>query len=304
MTFLISLFPWLRRIRFPFSRDQLMLLLAAMNLIVLGVDIYFAHLLDGVLKPLEWIPILFGPISGVMLLAAGLIARRNRILANLIATIIFFACMIVAVLGTIFHLNRSILLDAVTMQVLPTSILLWAPPILGPLTFALVALIGISAAWEEDPPGSGNLRLLGNKRIRMPYSKTRAYFLLASLFLLATVLMSVLDHARTNFVNPWLWAPTLVGVFAVTVSAAMGFFSRTHRSDLLTFFAAMLLMIITGLVGFVLHIDRNLIREGTIVGERFLRGAPMMAPLLFANMGLLGIFILFDPTPYSPPTEE
>jgi hypothetical protein len=84
----------------------------------------------------------------------------------------------------------------------------------------------------------------------------------------------------------------------------MGIYNRTNRADLLTFFAAMLLMIITGLVGFVLHLDRNLIREGTIVGERFLRGAPMMAPLLFANMGLLGIFILFDPKPYSPPAEE
>lgn len=304
MTFLISLFPWLKRIRFPFSRDQLMLLLAAMNLIVLGADIYLAHSLDGIIKPLEWIPILFGPISGVLLLIAGLIAHRNRVLANLIATTIFFACIIVAVLGTIFHLNRSILLDAVSGQVFPTSILLWTPPLLGPLTFALVALIGISAAWEEDPPGSGILHLFRNKHLTMPYSKTRAYFILASLFLLATVLSSVLDHARTNFINPWLWLPTLVGVFAVAVSTAMGIYNRTNRADLLTFFAAMLLMIITGLVGFVLHLDRNLIREGTIVGERFLRGAPMMAPLLFANMGLLGIFILFDPKPYSPPAEE
>lgn len=34
---------------------------------------------------------------------------------------------------------------------------------------------------------------------------------------LATMVSSVLDHARTGFVNPWLWLLTAVGVFGTVV---------------------------------------------------------------------------------------
>jgi hypothetical protein len=57
----------------------------------------------------------------------------------------------------------------------------------------------------------------------------------------------------------------------------------------------MLLMIATALIGAALHINFNLTSQGTIVGERFLRGAPFMAPLLFANMGTLGVIALLEP---------
>ena len=42
-------------------------------------------------------------------------------------------------------------------------------------------------------------------RLQLPYSKTRGYFFLVSLGMLATLISSVLDHAHTNFSNPWLW---------------------------------------------------------------------------------------------------
>jgi hypothetical protein len=32
-----------------------------------------------------------------------------------------------------------------------------------------------------------------------------------------------------------------------------------------------------------------------VVVERFMRGAPDLAPLLFANVGLLGLLVLLDP---------
>jgi hypothetical protein len=44
-----------------------------------------------------------------------------------------------------------------------------------------------------------------------------------------------------------------------------------------------------------LHIQRNLALENAIVVERFLRGAPFLAPMLFADMGALGLVILLDP---------
>ena len=212
MYLLAEVFPFVRRIRLPIDRDQAVLLLAAFNLLILGLDTYLAHSITGTLRPGEWIPVLFGPIAAAILLAAGLISLRRRMLANLIGTLVFLACIVVAVLGTYFHLHRALLPDAPTGEGLTAALLVWAPPLLGPLTFALVAILGLSAAWQEETIDSGVLLLPGGARLRMPYPKTQAYFYLVALFLLVTVLSSVLDHARTNFANPWLWLPTLSGM--------------------------------------------------------------------------------------------
>jgi hypothetical protein len=250
--------------------------------------------LNGTIVPYEWIPIIFSPAAGVILLVAGWIAMRNRPAANLTGSLVFIACILVGLLGSYFHLRRAFLPSAGGGILIPNEVLLWAPPLLGPLTFLLVAALGISAAWEEDPPGSGRLRLLGNLCVQMPLSKTRALFLITALFILVTVISSVLDHARTNFENPWLWLPTFSGVFAAIVSLVMGFLLKPSRGDLWTYAVSLALLILVGLIGAVLHVNTNLTGQGTILLERFLRGAPFLAPLLFANMGMLGFLVLLE----------
>ncbi len=288
-------FPVMRHVHIPVSRDQAMLLMAAINEIFLGVDIYLAHSISGTIVPNEWIPIIFGPVAGILLLVAGLVALRNRPLAVALAMIVFIASIAVGFLGAYFHIVRAILPYAPPGQRVNIDLLVWAPPILGPLTFSLVGVLGISAAWVEDPPDSGILQLWGNRRLHLPYSKTRAYFFLVGMGALATVISSVLDHTRTGFENPWLWLPTAVGIFATVVAVSLGALKRPHRGDILVYTGAMLLMVVVALIGTWLHISFNLTSEGVIVGERFLRGAPFMAPLLFADIAGLGLVALLDP---------
>jgi hypothetical protein len=168
-------------------------------------------------------------------------------------------------------------------------------PLLAPLTFALLGWIGISAVWIEEPVDSGTLLLLRGKRLNLPYSKSRAFFIIIGLSCLATLISSTLDHARTNFTNPWLWIPTVVGIFATASAFTLGFIARPSRNDLVTFAAAMVLMMITGILGSFLHYQSDITSEGAIVVERFIRGAPIMAPMLFADMGTFGLIILLDP---------
>ena len=295
MYLLAEVFPWVRRIHIPLNRDQWMLLMAAMNEIILGTDTYLAHSISGTIRNGEWVPIIFGPIAGILLLVAGLIALRRRILANLIASGIFLASVVVGLLGSYFHLNRIFQTGAQLDEQLSSQLIVYGPPVLGPLTFALVAVLGISAAWQEEPVDSGRLHLFGNLRVQMPLSKTRAYFLLVAVFLLVTLLSSVIDHAKTNFDNPWLWVPTIVGSFAVLVTMAMGAFSRLGRGDLITYLVTMALLVGAGLLGTFFHIQRNLGNLGIIVDERFIHGAPLLAPLLYANMAVLGIIVLLEP---------
>ncbi|MDX1436329.1 MAG: hypothetical protein R3335_05940 [Anaerolineales bacterium] len=295
MYHLATLFPRLRTVQIPLTRDQLMLIMTAINLIFLGIDIFLAHSISGTIVPNEWIPIIFGPVAGVILIIAGLIAQRNRPLATILANIVFVASILVGLLGAYFHLIRAILPSAAPGDIVSIELLVWAPPIVGPLMFVLVGLFGISAAWIEDPPDSGTLIFLQNRRLPLPLSKTRAYFFLVSLGTLFTVFSSVLDHARTDFSNVGVWIPTIAGIFGTVIAAALGFLPKPGRGELTVYFSAMLVLILTGVVGLFLHINENLIAEGTIVVERFLRGSPFLAPLLFANMGLIGLIVLMDP---------
>ena len=295
MYHLATLAPPVTRIRLPFSRDQLMLLLAAVNEVFLGIVIYLALIISGTIVPYEWIPIIYGPIAGIVLLVAGLIALRSRPTATLLATIVLVGSIVVGLLGAYFHLMRAALPSGPAGEQLTVRLLVWGPPILGPLMFAFVGLWGLSAAWVEDPPDSGRLRMPGGRMLQLPLSKTRAYFLMFSLAALSTLLSSVLDHARTQFENPWLWIPTLVGVFATIVGFHMAVLERPHRYDVAIFVATIMLLIGTGLIGTVLHVDDSLTSRNQFVAERFIRGAPIMAPMLFANIGAFGLLILLDP---------
>jgi len=295
MDTLATVFPQTRRLRLPLSRDQLMLLMAAVNEIFLGIDIYLAHSISGTIVPNEWIPIIFGPIAGVLLLLAGLIALRNRPLAMVLANVVFVASVVVGLLGAYFHLLRAALPAGPAGERLTLSLLVWAPPVLGPLMFALVGILGLSAAWVEDPQDSGRLRLLGGRTLQLPYSKTRAYFFLVGLGALSTVISSVLDHARTNFENPWLWLPTVIGVFATVVAIAVAALRRLNAYDIITYIAAMVLMIAVGVLGAWLHIEDSLTSSYQFVTERFIRGAPILAPLLYSNIGALGLIAMLSP---------
>jgi len=272
-----------------------MLLMAAVNEIFIGLDHYLAHSFSGTIVSNEWIPIVFAPLAGVLLLLAGLIAMRHRPLATLLGVLTLLASIAVGLLGAYFHLVRAILPSGPLGRRLTLDLLVWAPPILGPLFLSLVGMVGISAVWVEDPPGSGRVTFLAGRQVHLPYSKTRAYFFLISLGTLATTLSSVLDHARTHFENPWLWVPTAIGIFGTVVAATLGAIEKPERADLVTYTVAMLLLILVGIVGALLHIKADLVAQGTVVLERFIRGAPLMAPMLFSNMGLLGLIVLLDP---------
>lgn len=295
MSHLVTVFPPAGRLRRQLlSRDQTLLILAAVNEIFLGVDTYLAHGANLTIRPDEWIPIVFGPVAGAGLLLAGLLALRRRSLAALLATGIFLASIIVGVLGAYFHLEHGLLPDAPAGHRVSISLLVWAPPVLGPMVFALIGILGISAAWVEEPPESGILHVFG-RRLQLPYPKTQAYFYIVGMASLATVISSVLDHARLDFANPWLWLPTGAGVFGTVTAVTLAAIDRPTRADLLTYTGAMLLLMVVGGIGAILHIRANLTAEGVVVVERFLRGAPVLAPLLFANVGLLGLLVLLDP---------
>src|SRR5262245_16717334 len=134
-----------------------MLLLAAVSQALSGLDAWLAHRAGGTLRGAEWVPAIFGPLAGAMLLVAGLIAMRRRMLASTLATAVFGASIVVGVVGAWLHLQRAILPSGPLGQRVELDLFFWAPPVLGPLAFAFIGIFGTSAAWVEAPYGSGRL---------------------------------------------------------------------------------------------------------------------------------------------------
>jgi hypothetical protein len=295
MYHLATAFPAVRRLRFPLSRDQSFMLMAAFNELMLAVEIYLAHSISGTIVFNEWIPIVYGPLAAVLLGMAGLISLRNRPLAIWIAVPTLLSSIGIGLLGAFFHLHRALQPFAGAGQQVNVSLVIWAPPLLAPLTFAMVGLIGLSAIWMESPVDSGALAFSGSFRLQLPYSKSTGYFFLVSMGMLATLISSVLDHARTNFSNTWLWIPTAAGVMGTVVALLIGFIQKPTRADVWIYLSAMIAIILIGTLGTILHILTNLSSENVIVGERFIRGAPILAPLLFADMATLGLLALLNP---------
>ena len=295
MRLLAEVSPRLSQLHLPLSRDQCFLLLAAFNQLFIALDIYLAHSINGTIKANEWIPIVYGGGAGFVLLAAGLLALRDRARAALLANLVFILGVIVGLLGAYFHLNRMALPGGRLLSLEAVGALIWAPPVIGPLFFVLISGLGISAAWEEAPTDSGRLMLGGARRLQLPYSKTRAYMLITALYIMATLISSVLDHARFRFDKAWVWLPVAAALFAFSTSLFLSLVKRPNGGDIMTHTAAMLMLIAVGILGFVLHGESSLTASGQIVVERFLRGSPFLAPLLFCNAGLMGLLALLDP---------
>lgn len=282
-------------LRIPLTRDQLMLLMVALNEVFLGVDIFLAHNMDMTIKPNEWIPIIFGPVAGVLLLIAGLVALRNRRLAVLFAFLVLGMSIVVGLLGAYFHVVRAVPPVGIPNPGLGVAFFVFAPPVIGPLTFSLIGVLGVIAAVDEDPPDSGRMVVPGLFSWRVPFNKTRQYIIWVGLGILATTLSSVLDHGRIEFRNIFVWIPTVVGVWATVSTIALGLSENPSASDRLVHFLTLIALIIVAVMGLVFHVQADLTSQSVIVPERFMRGAPFLAPLLFADMAALGLIAMLPP---------
>lgn len=280
--------------RVPYTRGQLMMLMVALNLAFLGLDILLAHGMNGNIRTNEMVPIVFGPAAALVLVIAGLISLRRRTLAIWLAFITLGASIVVGLAGAYFHVERAIPPNGLGGAFgIAVALFVFAPPVVGPLTYSLLGVLGAIAAVIEDPLDSGRMVIPGIFSWRVPFSKTQQYAIWVGLGTLATLLSSVLDHGRFNFENLWVWLPTVVGVFATVATITWGMLKEPSRGDTAVYVAAQVAMILVGVIGLLLHVETDLTTRNIIVPERFLRGAPFLAPMLFADMGALALLVLY-----------
>ncbi|HVY61492.1 MAG TPA: hypothetical protein VHF22_07555 [Planctomycetota bacterium] len=285
------------------DRDALFLLTGATTMFFLALDAWLSHLSSGTITRDEWIPVAFGPPAGLLLLAAGAVALRKRAAAVWIAVPIYLAAIAVGGLGAWLHYSKLVVPNLSWVKTLEGGPFVYVPPILAPLAFALTGALGLSALFEESPQGSGRIRIAGQRHVQMPLAKDRAYLLLVALGIVLAVVSATLDHGHEGLGDPWMWLATAAGVFAAVATFVHGLESAPPPESRIAVLVALGALALTGLLGEGFHLHADIERAGGhLVPEKFIAGAPPMAPLLYAYMATLGAITVLPPalTPAAP----
>ena len=232
------------------------------NFAFLGGDIAIAHLANHFAARVEWAPIVFSVLA-VPLLLLGVLGIGPPRVTRRIDLAVASCAILVGVLGMLFHLASGFFVERTLHS------LVYAAPFAAPLAYVGVGLLAILVRME--PAGS---RAFGPWVLMLAVGGFGGNFAL-----------SVLDHAQNGFFSPTEWIPVVAAAFGAS------FFLIAVLRPRPTFLRMCFFVCggeaIVGLLGFALH----LVSEGgsptASLLDRLVFGAPVFAPLLFANMALL-----------------
>ena len=243
-------------------------LFALTNLAFLALDIYVAHSMNAFRHAAEWIPFAFS-LAAPVALVAGLVARRPRV-GHLIGLVVGWAAVLVGVAGLVFHLN-SRFFEAQTLQSL-----VYTAPFVAPLAYTGIGLLLIlnrTTDWSNE-------------------EWARWVLVLALGGFVGNFVLSLADHAQNGFFD---WREWLAVIFA---AIGIGFLVtatlvQPSRRFIQWCAGVMLAEMVIAIVGFVLHAAANLHGPSASMVDNFVFGAPVFAPLLFANLALLALIGLW-----------
>lgn len=236
------------------------------NLSFLALDILLAHSVNAFGHWAEWVPFGFS-LGGSLALALALLLRgRHPSGAALVILGVAWGAIGVGVAGLLFHLEGQFFV----LQNLHS--LVYSAPLAAPLAYA----------------GLGFLLLLN--RHERPGTQTwcawLVFFALGGF--VGNFLLALLDHAQNGFFLPSEWIPVAASAVAIGfLGLALFESARVYFRITLAVLAAQVLV---GLAGLGLHLAAASAAPGQDALQRFIHGAPIFAPLLFANLALLGAY--------------
>jgi hypothetical protein len=114
--------------------------------------------------------------------------------------------------------------------------------------------------------------------------------------------LSLTDHAQNGFYHWTEWIPVVSSAFAVGFLSSLLFVDGSPRFLLLCD-GILVLQVLVGGLGFLLHAWANLLGPSPDLWENLVNGAPPFAPLLLPNLsilGLLGVRYIKRAMPASP----
>ena len=233
------------------------------NLAFLAIDVFVAHSINAFAHGAEWIPVVFSLAASPLLVAAMFCGTR---LKRFLGRAVGWGCVVTGIGGMLYHLDSQFFVDFTVRSLVYTA------PFIAPLSFAGIGLLLIMHHTVDEASLEWGRWLL----------------VMACTGFLGNFVLSLCDHAQNGFFNWREWIPVCVS--AMTVGFLMTAIARPHNSP---FLIACLLILalnaLTGVVGFYLHLSANLHAAAPTLKDSFLYGAPVLAPLLFPNLAILGV---------------
>lgn len=270
------------------------------NVAFLAVDILLAHSISARWVRLEaapfvpfpvfktrgeWVPIVFSVIGTVVLLASMLLGgvrplvpgtrhelnpTVSRRLARWLGLGVGWGSIIVGVTGLILHLRSDFFADPTLKNLVYTA------PFVAPLAYTGVGLV-----------------LILNRTVESRHLDwSRWVVLLAMGGFVGNFVLSLADHAQNGFFEPTEWTGVIAGALAVGFLIALVISPRERLLRGLTWML-MGAQVVVGLVGAYLHLMGNLDSPTVSLWDRFVYGAPVFAPLLFADLAVLAVLGLW-----------
>jgi hypothetical protein len=246
------------------DRRLLVELFVCSNLGFLVLDVAIAHAVNGFRNGAEWIPVGFAA-GGALLLVPGIVRRwRRGAPLGWTGTIVGWCGVAVGVAGLIFHL-RSRFFETTTLHSL-----VYSAPFVAPLSFAGLGLLLLAN------------RMIPEESAEWPYW---VVFLALGGFA-GNFALSLTDHAQNGFFDRLEWVPVVAS--ALAVGFLLTALVRPLSAGFLRWCWVVLgLQVLTGILGFGVHVWSDLHGPTRRMALDFLYGAPAFAPLLFADLAVL-----------------
>jgi hypothetical protein len=276
----------LANVRLPMEKNRLLLIFVGINLFFTGIDVALAHSINSFVPVYEWIPIYFFPLGAMSCFIISF-QTNPKMWSALIHIALMSIGILVGVIGTAFHMNAVLN----PLGHLSWAWLVFGSPILAPLAFSGISLLGLYAITEEVEDRSGVLKVPGMGIFHAPISRDKHFLWLVGLGFGASAVTSIIDHAQYGY-NIFKLIAIVFGLFATSVVLTIAFSNHWSKRDEFVYFWTMIAAIIVGVLGFGFHLSADLAGTGTISLERMLVFAPVFAPLLYSDLGMLGLIVV------------
>lgn len=251
-------------------------LFALSNIAFLAVDIGLAHSVNEFANPAEYIPVAFSLIAPVVLIAimvidgfrpalAGNRLRRRR-LARGVGLAVGWTSVVIGIAGVLFHLDSAFFAEQTLKNLVYTA------PFAAPLAYT----------------GIGLLLILNRMIDSQDIDWARWVVLLAGAGFVGNFVLTLADHAQNGFFHPTEWVGVVASAWAVSVLLAV-LVVPDNRPLLGLALIIMAAQVVVGLLGAYLHLAAVMDSPAPTLWDRVLYGAPVFAPLLFADLALLAV---------------
>jgi hypothetical protein len=252
------------------------------------VDVAIAHSVNAFVRPAEWAPVVFSLLAAVVLpLAAvladslrpplspwskgpGRAAGRRQAFAWLLGLLVGAFAVGIGFAGLVYHLHSGFFQHETLRN------LVYAAPFAAPLSYA----------------GLGLLAILNRTVPSTSADWARWVVFLALGGFLGNFVLSLTDHAQNGFFDRREWIAVVAAAFAVggLLAALLDYRNRPY---LWLCQGLMALEVVVGLLGWYYHL--RAIGQSPMSGlwDKVLYSAPLFAPLLFADLAVLGMLGLW-----------